>query len=88
MLVMGGDQVYPTASNAAYEDRCKGPYQAALPEPPPNGSPTLYAVPGNHDWYDGLTAFLRLFARRRVDDAARVRAVRPPGRMVILTQLV
>jgi hypothetical protein len=65
MLVMGGDQVYPTASNAAYEDRCKGPYQAALPEPPPDGRPTLYAVPGNHDWYDGLTAFLRLFARRR-----------------------
>jgi hypothetical protein len=65
MLVMGGDQVYPTASNAAYEDRCKGPYQAALPEPPPEGRPTLFAVPGNHDWYDGLTAFLRLFARRR-----------------------
>lgn len=64
MLLMGGDQVYPTASGSAYEDRCKGPYQAALP-----GStaprPSLYAVPGNHDWYDGLTAFLRLFARRR-----------------------
>jgi hypothetical protein len=66
VLVMGGDQVYPTASGTAYENRCKGPYQAALPEPPPDGPrPTLYAVPGNHDWYDGLTAFLRLFARRR-----------------------
>ena len=28
-------------------------------------SPTLFAVPGNHDWYDGLTAFLRLFVRSR-----------------------
>ena len=66
VLVMGGDQVYPTASSIAYEDRCKGPYQAALPEPPRDGPrPTLFAVPGNHDWYDGLTAFLRLFARRR-----------------------
>jgi len=66
VLVMGGDQVYPTASGEAYEDRCKGPYQAALPEPPADGGqPTLYAVPGNHDWYDGLTAFLRLFARQR-----------------------
>ncbi|HEX6968828.1 MAG TPA: metallophosphoesterase [Micromonosporaceae bacterium] len=66
VLVMGGDQVYPTASGTAYEDRCKGPYQAALPEPPSDRPrPTLYAVPGNHDWYDGLTAFLRLFARRR-----------------------
>ncbi|BCJ65038.1 metallophosphoesterase family protein [Polymorphospora rubra] len=64
MLLMGGDQVYPTASGSAYEDRCKGPYQAALPgsaEP----RPSLYAVPGNHDWYDGLTAFLRLFTRHR-----------------------
>ena len=66
VLVMGGDQVYPTASGEAYEDRFKGPYQAALPEPPADGpAPTLYAVPGNHDWYDGLTAFLRLFAAPR-----------------------
>ncbi|HEY6594100.1 MAG TPA: metallophosphoesterase [Asanoa sp.] len=69
VLVMGGDQVYPTASAPAYEDRFKGPYTAALPCPPEEGpQPSLYAVPGNHDWYDGLTAFLRLFTRRR--DAA------------------
>ncbi|WP_428983200.1 metallophosphoesterase [Phytohabitans maris] len=66
VLVMGGDQVYPTASGSAYEDRCKGPYQAALPGPPAEGPrPTLFAIAGNHDWYDGLTAFLRLFARRK-----------------------
>ncbi|MEU1602318.1 metallophosphoesterase family protein [Micromonospora matsumotoense] len=63
-LVMGGDQVYPSAAYEAYEDRCKGPYQAALPVAPPQ-RPTLFAVPGNHDWYDGLTAFLRLFVRSR-----------------------
>ncbi|TWJ24483.1 metallophosphoesterase family protein [Micromonospora endolithica] len=63
-LVMGGDQVYPSAAFEAYEDRCKGPYQAALPVTPPE-RPTLFAVPGNHDWYDGLTAFLRLFVRTR-----------------------
>lgn len=66
VLLMGGDQVYPTASGEAYENRCKGPYQAALPQPPADGpAPTLYAVPGNHDWYDGLTAFLRVFAASR-----------------------
>jgi hypothetical protein len=66
VLVMGGDQVYPTASGEQYEDRFKGPYRAALPCPPPDGpQPTLYALPGNHDWYDGLTAFLRLFTRAR-----------------------
>jgi hypothetical protein len=69
MLMMGGDQVYPTASSAGYENRFKGPYQAAMPCPPAEGpAPTLYAIPGNHDWYDGLTAFLRLFARSRDDN--------------------
>ena len=27
--------------------------------------PAMYAVPGNHDWYDGLTGFLRLFGQGR-----------------------
>jgi hypothetical protein len=64
-LVLGGDQVYPTASGQQYEDRFKGPFRSALPEPPTDGPrPRLYAVPGNHDWYDGLTAFLRLFVRQ------------------------
>jgi hypothetical protein len=66
LLLMGGDQVYPVADGDGYESRTKGPYRAALPEAPVEGTqPTLYALPGNHDWYDGLTAFLRLFARRK-----------------------
>jgi hypothetical protein len=64
VLVLGGDQVYPTASGQQYEDRFKGPFRAAFPDPPEEGPrPRMYAVPGNHDWYDGLTAFLRLFVR-------------------------
>lgn len=63
-LIFGGDQVYPTASSRGYDDRFKGPYQAALPSVPPGEpEPVLYALPGNHDWYDGLTAFLRVFTR-------------------------
>jgi hypothetical protein len=31
--------------------------------------PDLYAMPGNHDWYDGLNAFMSLFCRRRVAPA-------------------
>jgi hypothetical protein len=66
VLLMGGDQVYPTPNGDNYENRTKGPYRAALPEPPEHGpQPTLFTLPGNHDWYDGLTAFLRLFARRK-----------------------
>lgn len=61
LLVLGGDQVYPVASTTAYEDRMKGPYRAALPSAP--DQPLMVALPGNHDWYDGLTAFLRMFAQ-------------------------
>ena len=68
VLIMGGDQVYPTASMDQYEHRLKGPYTAALPVPPLDGpQPTLYALPGNHDWSDGLTAFLRVFVGERTD---------------------
>ncbi|MDV5149800.1 hypothetical protein R1T08_38300 [Streptomyces sp. SBC-4] len=63
LLVLGGDQVYPVASTTAYEDRLKGPYRAALPSAP--DQPLMVALPGNHDWYDGLTAFLRTFTQER-----------------------
>ncbi len=63
VLVMGGDQVYPIPSGEAYDDRLRGPFRAALPDVEPGEPrPTLYALPGNHDWYDGLTAFFRIFA--------------------------
>jgi hypothetical protein len=63
LLVMGGDEVYPTASARAYEDRTKGPYRAALPGTDGDDPRLLLALPGNHDWYDGLTAFLRVFCQ-------------------------
>jgi len=62
ILVMGGDQVYPVASRKFYQDRMVGPYRAALPWG--DGSRHLYALPGNHDWYDGLTSFLRVFCQK------------------------
>lgn len=63
VLVLGGDEVYPAASARAYENRTLGPYRAAFPTEPAATAPALLAVPGNHDWYDGLTSFLRVFAR-------------------------
>ena len=65
LLVLGGDEVYPTPSSTGYEDRMKGPYRAALPSGSVDPPPVLVALPGNHDWYDGLTGFLRLYAQRR-----------------------
>jgi 3',5'-cyclic AMP phosphodiesterase CpdA len=63
VLVLGGDEVYPTASRTEYEERLVAPYQAAYKS---SGKPPhVYAVPGNHDWYDSLVAFTRLFSQQR-----------------------
>lgn len=65
LLIMGGDQVYPTATRDEYNNRMAGPYRAALPWTPEGKPPHLFAIPGNHDWYDGLTSFIRLFCQKR-----------------------
>jgi hypothetical protein len=66
LLVLGGDLAYPAATAHDYHNRFVGPYAAALPAPG-DGSrpPTMVCVAGNHDWYDGLTTFLRLFCTTR-----------------------
>ncbi|MFE5483493.1 metallophosphoesterase family protein [Streptomyces sp. NPDC056527] len=74
LLVLGGDEVYPAASATAYEDRMKGPYRAALPQAADR--PLMVALPGNHDWYDGLTAFLRMFTQQRSIGGWRTRQTR------------
>jgi len=64
LLVMGGDQVYPVPKRKEYENRLLGPYRSAMPcanEEPPE----LFAIPGSHDWYDGLINFEEIFCRRR-----------------------
>jgi hypothetical protein len=64
ILVMGGDEVYPIATRLEYENRMLGPYKAALPFVPDEADvPHLFAIPGNHDWYDGLTSFIRFFCQ-------------------------
>ncbi len=67
LLIMGGDEVYPTASRDAYRCRMRDPYEAAFPDVKTPGTkrPRLFAIPGNHDWYDGLEAFHGIFCRAR-----------------------
>lgn len=76
IVIFGGDLVYPTAGRHDYKCRFIGPFLTAadrhhLPYPQPEdryaeSSPRVYAIPGNHDWYDGLTAFWSLFCRARL----------------------
>ncbi|HEX4103095.1 MAG: metallophosphoesterase [Pseudonocardiaceae bacterium] len=64
ILVMGGDQVYPVPKAAEYQNRMLGPYRAALPCAV-GDAPELFAIPGSHDWYDGLVNFTSIFCRKR-----------------------
>ena len=68
LLIMGGDEVYPTPEKIEYKNRLQGPYNAAFPwkdDESAASKPRLFAIPGNHDWYDGLTNFIRLFCQGR-----------------------
>jgi hypothetical protein len=64
LLVMGGDQVYPVPTREEFENRMLGPYRSALPCVPAD-NPELLAIPGSHDWYDGLVNFISIFCRGR-----------------------
>jgi hypothetical protein len=62
VLVLGGDQVYPTPSEDAYERRFLAPFHHAQPAGAnAGGERHMFAIPGNHDWYDGLIEFTRVF---------------------------
>lgn len=63
LLVLGGDEVYPTPGRAAYEQRLVMPFHAALGWTE-GEHPTLFAIPGNHDWYDNLASFVHLFTEK------------------------
>ncbi|GAA2103799.1 metallophosphoesterase family protein [Actinomadura alba] len=52
-MVISSDVIYPTGSVNDYPDKFFRPYQG-YPRP-------IYALPGNHDWYDGLGGFMRVF---------------------------
>ena len=65
VVAFGGDLVYPDATASSYEHRLVGPFTAALPWTPPDRRPAMFAIPGNHDWYDGLTAFMRVFGQQK-----------------------
>lgn len=60
LLIFGGDLIYPTPTGQGYDDRLLKPYFDAL-TPDQNEWPDVWALPGNHDWYDSLSAFRRLF---------------------------
>ena len=61
VLVFGGDEVYPypiaQRIRRAHRDALRAWRSPAAPRP------DVFAIPGNHDWYDSLVAFSRTFCR-------------------------
>jgi 3',5'-cyclic AMP phosphodiesterase CpdA len=60
-VVVSSDVVYPTGAMKDYESRFWLPFKGV--------TKPVYAIPGNHDWYDALEGFVATFFQR---DAARV----------------
>ena len=60
---MGGDQCYPQATREEYKKKLLTPYNWAFTVKNPDRK--LFALPGNHDWYDGLNSFDSLFCAAR-----------------------
>ncbi|MDA0638226.1 metallophosphoesterase [Nonomuraea sp. MCN248] len=51
--ILASDIIYPAGSGNDYRDKFFRPYK--------DYDAPIYAVPGNHDWYDGLGGFMRVF---------------------------
>jgi len=64
-VVMGSDEVYPTSSRKDYKQKTVAPYSFAFPDRRRPPHPRILAIPGNHDWYDGLVTFLAFFCGAR-----------------------
>ncbi|HEX6124188.1 MAG TPA: hypothetical protein VFZ23_02330, partial [Pyrinomonadaceae bacterium] len=76
ILFLGGDSVYPVANQKAYEYRLVEPYRIAFRSGAGSSpvaselaaQPHIFALPGNHDWYDSLVAFRQLFCSHIFND--------------------
>jgi len=82
LLVFGGDQVYPTPTKEDYDAKLRAPFDDANRREAGRDrwrDRFLFALPGNHDWYDDLTAFTRLFCNRH---PGRTGSATSPGRSV------
>ncbi len=67
ILLFGGDTAYPVATGREILRRVIQPWNDVLHETGTGGRRrVLLGIPGNHDWFDGLDGFARLFRRDAV----------------------
>ncbi|MGC4091609.1 MAG: hypothetical protein QM756_27755 [Polyangiaceae bacterium] len=73
LLLFGGDTAYPVATAKEISNRVLVPFNQVLDRLGPSKPRVLLGIPGNHDWYDGLDGFGRMFRRRDDEDDAAAR---------------
>jgi hypothetical protein len=78
--IICSDVIYPAGGVRAYTDRF---YRAYADYQAP-----LYGLPGNHDWYDGLSGFMTAFCDAPPDAGAPSPAVAGPWWKRLLRQLL
>ena len=76
ILLFGGDTAYPVATAQEIRERVVVPFNQVLAERDDGKRRVLLGIPGNHDWYDGLDGFGRMF-RRHVDFPDQAGTSRP-----------
>lgn len=71
LLVFGGDTAYPVSSAPQIASRLVQPWNRVLCDKGRvDRARVILGIPGNHDWYDGLDGFGRLFRRDPIQDRA------------------
>lgn len=69
VLLFGGDTAYPVATGEEIARRLVAPWNEVLRERNGERRRVLLAIAGNHDWYDALDGFGRLFRRKPHESA-------------------
>jgi hypothetical protein len=69
ILFFGGDTAYPVATADEIQSRVVAPFNQVLSERDDGVRRVLLGIPGNHDWYDGLDGFGRMFRRHAAYDS-------------------
>jgi hypothetical protein len=88
LLVIGGDSAYPVADQPALRERLQAPFVWACEKVhgnahPPEPHVPVFAIPGNHDYYDELNGFARQFRMPATDEGVNSKkwGEPPPLRM-------
>ncbi len=77
-LVISSDVIYPAGAMRDYEPKFYLPFKGF--------TKPIYAIPGNHDWYDALEAFAANFLLRDAARASMISRVKTDKRLTTTTE--